>query len=328
MNKTDNKDLKKDIRDIAKVASPSKVAHWLATDEGQEVLSRVMDDDFVGMEHGGELYIDSSEIPSDKMYKQIMQRVNRHRLGSLILRVAAVLIPFIFITGLYWMINSRVDLFGKEEYTEIYVPKGEQLQMAFQDGSKVFLNSDTKLKYPRKFGLGNRRVYLEGEGYFIVEKNPDRPFVVSVNGGEVKVLGTSFNVNAYPGTEEVTLLLDKGMIDWITPSQKNYAMKPGDKLVYNLLNGKCTIFANTDAKELTGWKNDIIIFRNTSLESALNTLQRWFNVKFTINDTTLLKYSFTLESGKSSLDEILNEMEKVSPIQFIPGKDTITVSHK
>ena len=64
MNKTDNKDLKKDIRDIAKVASPSKVAHWLATDEGQEVLSRVMDDDFVGMEHGGELYIDSSEIPS------------------------------------------------------------------------------------------------------------------------------------------------------------------------------------------------------------------------------------------------------------------------
>lgn len=163
MNKTDNKDLKKDIRDIAKVASPSKVAHWLATDEGQEVLSRVMDDDFVGMEHGGELYIDSSEIPSDKMYKHIMQRVNRHRLGSLILRVAAVLIPFIFITGLYWMINSRVDLFGKEEYTEIYVPKGEQLQMAFQDGSKVFLNSDTKLKYPRKFGLGNRRVYLEGK---------------------------------------------------------------------------------------------------------------------------------------------------------------------
>ena len=59
-----------------------------------------------------------------------------------------------------------------------------------------------------------------------------------------------------------------------------------------------------------------------------DTLQRWFNVKFTINDTTLLKYSFTLESGKSSLDEILNEMEKVSPIQFIPGKDTITVSHR
>ena len=328
MDKAENKDLKKDIGEIAKVASPSKVARWLATDDGQEVLSRVMDDDFAGMEREGELYIDPSEIPSDKMHKQIMQRINGRKLRRTLLRVAAVLIPFIFITGLYWMISSRVDLFGTEEYTEIYVPKGEQLQMAFQDGSKVFLNSDTRLKYPRKFGLGDLRVYLEGEGYFMVEKNPDRPFLVSVNGGEVKVLGTSFNVNAYPGAEEVTLLLDKGKIDWITPARKNYAMKPGDKLVYNLANGKCTISANTDAKELTGWKNDIIIFRNTSLESALTTLQRWYNVEFSITDTSLLKYSFTLESGKSSLDEILKEMEMVSPVQFIPGKDTITVSRK
>ena len=67
MNKTDNKDLKKDIRDIAKVASPSKVAHWLATDEGQEVLVTRYGRRFCRMEHGGELYIDSSEIPSDKM---------------------------------------------------------------------------------------------------------------------------------------------------------------------------------------------------------------------------------------------------------------------
>lgn len=328
MDKAKNKDPKKDIREIAKVTSPSKVAHWLATDEGQEVLSRVMDDDFAEMEHGEELYMNPSEVPSNKMYKQIMQQVNKRRLRSILLRVAAVMIPFIFVTSLYWTISSRVDIFGNEEYTEIYVPKGEQLQMAFQDGSKVFLNSDTKLKYPRKFGLGNRRVYLEGEGYFIVEKNPDRPFVVSVKGGDVKVLGTSFNVNAYPGTEKVTLLLDKGMIDWITPAKKNYAMKPGDKLVYNLVDGKCTISANTNSKELTGWKNDLIIFRNTSLKSALTTLQRWYNVKFTITDTSLLKYSFTLESGKSSLDEILNEMEKVSPIHFTPGKDTITVSRK
>ena len=85
----------------------------------------------------------------------------------------AVLIPFVVLAGLVVQLDKRVDLFGGSGYEEIYVAKGERLQMMFQDGTRVYINSDSRLKYPKKFALSSREVYLEGEAYFEVAKDEE-----------------------------------------------------------------------------------------------------------------------------------------------------------
>ena len=109
---------------------------------------------------------------------------------------AAVFIPIALIIGLFIRINSQVDLLADDGYDEVYVPNGERMQVLFQDGSKVHLNSGSRIRYPKKFGLSERKVYLEGEAWFEVAKNKNRPFIVDLSYMDIKVLGTTFDVKA------------------------------------------------------------------------------------------------------------------------------------
>ena len=161
---------------------------WFATEEGNTYLDAVMirEAECLNAETA-EIYVDHI-IPSEKMYHQIQKNISRKQIKRICFRVAAILIPVIFLVGLYLQINSRVDLFGTTEYEEIRVAKGERIQMMFQDGTRVYINSDSWLKYPKKFGLGKREVFLVGEAYFVVAKNKKRPFIVNLNGPSVHVL--------------------------------------------------------------------------------------------------------------------------------------------
>lgn len=122
------------------------------------------------------------------MFGRIRQNIRRRQVRRLSFRVAAVVIPFILLAGLFVQVNMRVDLFGNSGYEEVYVPKGERLQMMFQDGTRVYVNSDTRLKYPKKFALFNREVYLDEEAYFVVSKNSPALFIVNLEGSALHVL--------------------------------------------------------------------------------------------------------------------------------------------
>ena len=151
---------------------------WFATEEGNTYLDAVMtrEAEYLKAETA-EIYVDHT-ILSEKMYHQIQKNISRKQIKRICFRVAAILIPVIFLIGLYLQINSRVDLFGTTEYEEIRVAKGERIQMMFQDGTRVYINSDSWLKYPKKFGLSKREIFLVGEAYFVVAKNKKRPFIV------------------------------------------------------------------------------------------------------------------------------------------------------
>ena len=95
-----------------------------------------------------ELYVDH-EIASDELFARIRRNIRRKRVRRIVFRVAAVLIPFVVLAGLVVQLDKRVDLFGGSGYEEIYVAKGERLQMMFQDGTRVYINSDSRLKYPK-----------------------------------------------------------------------------------------------------------------------------------------------------------------------------------
>lgn len=329
-----NKPTEKQIQDVlAGTATPEDarlVAKWFATDEGTAYLSHSMDRDAEQITPGCEELFVNHEIPSEEMYARIFRNIRRKRIRRMAFRVAAVFIPFVVLMGLFVQVNNRIDLFGDSGYEEIYVAKGERLQMMFQDGTRAYINSDSRLKYPRKFALSSREVYLEGEAYFVVSKNPRRPFIVNLNGPAVHVLGTSFDVQAYPESKDITLCLDEGHINLTLPSDKKYPLKPGEKLVYNRADDRCTVTRDVDTQFSSLWKKNVIAFKDTPLSEVIKVLNRWYDVDFEVGDETARNVYFTLTSEHTLLEKVLQDLEKISPLtfQYDEAEKKVTVTRK
>lgn len=304
---------------LAGVASPEDakyVAEWFATEEGSNYLETAMTRDSENIKNEfADLYIDHT-IPSKKILEQIRKNIRIKKFKRICFRVAAVLIPVILIVGFYVQLYSRVDLFGTSEYEEVVVDKGERIQIMFQDGTKVYINSDSKLRYPKKFALNSREVFLEGEAYFVVAKNKNRPFIVNLSGPAIHVLGTSFNVQDYPENKDIVVCLDEGNINLTLSSEKKYPVKPGEKLVYNKENNQCTITKMNDMQRMSMWKHNILIFKDTPLPEVIKTLNRWYDIDFKVEDERVLTYVYTLTSDNTLLEKVLTDLEKIAPVKF------------
>lgn len=299
------------------------VAEWFSTSaEGHAYLSEMLTCDAQQLDEEG---VDQNAVPlitSQKILSEINEQIRQKAFRRMIFSVAAVLMPFVLLAGLTFYTNSRVDLFGVSEYSEIYIPKGDKTRILFQDGSQAFVNSDTKIKYPRKFGLVNRKIEIEGEAYFKISTNSKRPFVVEINKTKVKVLGTSFNVKAHKDDEDINIVLDKGKIVYETP-QNDYNILPGHQAIYNKKTGKCTILPMEKSSEASLWVNNLIAFKDTPLSEVLKTLNRAFNADFKVENPLAYKYTYTLTTGKTTLQEVTKELEKITPLRFRVNHDNV-----
>ena len=316
MNKPTETQIQEVLAGTSTPETSQLVAKWFATDEGTAYLSRSMERDAeqIKLDYA-ELYVGHA-IPSEEMFARIRRNIYRKRMRRIAFRVAAVVIPFIILAGLFVQVNNRVDLFGGSGYEEIYVAKGERLQMMFQDGTRVYINSDTRLKYPKKFALSSREVYLEGQAYFVVSKNPDRPFVVNLNGPAVHVLGTSFDVQAYPENKDITVCLDEGHVNLTLAWDKKYPLQPGEKLVYDRESNRCTVSRNADTRLVSLWKKNVIAFKDAPLSEVVKVLSRWYDVDFKIENKDAWNVYFTLTSENTLLEKVLQDLEKIAPLHF------------
>ena len=321
MNRPTDKQIEEVLAGIASPEDAKYVAEWFATEEGSDYLEAAMTRDSRLIKNEfADLYVDH-DIPSKKILEQIRKNIRIKKLKRICFRVAAVLIPVVLIVGLYMQLNSKVDLFGTSEYEEVVVDKGERIQIMFQDGTKVYINSDSKLRYPKKFALNTREVYLEGEAYFVVAKNKNRPFIVNLSGPAIHVLGTSFNVQDYPENKDIVVCLDEGNINLTLPTEKKYPVKPGERLVYNKDNQQCTISKMNDMRRLSMWKQNVIVFKDTPLSEVIKILNRWYNVEFKVEDENVLKYVYTLTSDNTLLEKVLMDLEKIAPVKFEYNED-------
>lgn len=316
MNKPTEQQIEEVLAGIASPDIADTVAHWFATEEGAAYLSASMDLDAEHIKPGHEeLYVDH-KIASQKMFICIRQNIRRKRMRRILFRAAAVLLPVVVLLGLFIQVESRVDLFGDSGYEEIYVPKGERIQMMFQDGTRVYINSDSHLKYPKKFGLTSREVYLQGEAYFVVSKNKQRPFIVNLDGPAIHVLGTSFDVQAYPENKDIIVCLDEGHVNLTLPSDKKYPLRPGEKLVYNKVSSQCTISGNANSSTSSLWKQNVIAFKDTPLAEVIKVLNRWYNVNFKVEDAAAWNVRYTITSENTLLEKVLHDLEKIAPLKF------------
>lgn len=321
MNRPTDKQIEEVLAGIATPEDAKLVAEWFTTEEGSDYLEAAMtrDSELIKNEVA-DLYV-NHDIPSRQMLEQIRKNIRVKKLKRICFRVAAVLIPVLFIIGFYIQLNSKVDLFGTSEYEEVIVDKGERIQIMFQDGTRVYINSDSKLKYPKKFALNTREVFLEGEAYFVVAKNKNRPFIVNLNGPAIQVVGTSFNVQDYPDNKDIVVCLDEGSINLTLPTEKKYPVRPGERLIYNKESNECTISRMEDMHRLSMWKQNVIVFKDTPLPEVIKVLNRWHDVDFRIEDERALTYVYTLTSDNTLLEKVLMDLEKIAPVKFDYNED-------
>lgn len=175
-------------------------------------------------------------------------------------------------------------------YNKLEVPRGGECMIKLDDGTKVWVNAETKLKYPVVFVGDRREVVLEGEAFFDVAKN-EKPFIVKTSFGDVRVLGTAFGISAYASEPESYTTLVRGKVSVEREGMKPVVILPGEQVV-TFKDGKM-IKQEVDVEEFVGWKDGIYVFKEKSLGEIMKTLERWYNVSVDFQDKSLVDLPFT-----------------------------------
>jgi transmembrane sensor len=259
-------------------------------------------------------------------------------------QVAAAVIIMVILGTLAFSLHKK----GKSSVnpvalSEYIIPYGSRSQVILPDGTSIWLNSGSKIKYDGQFGHNNRNIFLEGEAYFDVTRNEKLPFVVSTAGLSIKVLGTAFNVKAYPDENYIETTVERGVVQ-VTGIKKNSAkvdrivLKANQKLLYarndeikksNEHNGNtargliqdkkskaAVLDDNVSTKIYTSWKDNRWIIEREELQSLAVKLERRYNVSIVISDESLKSYVFSGILEDETLEQVLEAIKLTAPIHY------------
>jgi ferric-dicitrate binding protein FerR (iron transport regulator) len=198
-------------------------------------------------------------------------------------------------------------------YNTITTPRGGQYQIILEDGSAVWLNAASSLRFPTVFAGQERRVEINGEAYFEVAKNKKMPFVVSVNGAEVQVLGTHFNVMAYEDEQSLRTTLLEGAVKFVKGSN-SVTLKPGQQSQL-IENGDIRVQSSINVEKVVSWKNGYFHFDGEDIDAVSKQLARWYDVEVTVSK--LIEDRFFAEIPRDTkLLEALRALELTGKVHF------------
>ena len=227
-------------------------------------------------------------------------------------QIAAILLLPLLIVSAYLYLKPASQI--AETYQELFTPYGTWSVVNLPDGSKVWLNAGSSLKYPTQFNDKQRVVSMQGEAYFEVESDKEHPFIVKTKELTVEATGTAFNVNAYTSDNVTAVTLVKGKVAVTLDKKKTISLSPGEKIDYNLATALYNV-NKTNTYKWCSWKDGVLIFRDDPLEYVFKRLGQTYNVEFILKDAELGKYSYKATFEGESLNEILRLLEMSAPIQ-------------
>lgn len=245
---------------------------------------------------------------------------------------AAAIIVFAIAAFLgYWLSYKKEETAPIKQiaFIEKYINNGQKLTLTFHDGTIVKLNSGTKIKYPENFDATVREIWLEGEAFFDVTKHPDWPFIVHTQNLDTRVLGTSFNVKAFPNEDHENISLVSGKVKVNnkvkTESADSVFLTPGegasfDEFNHSLQKGKFN--PNT----VLAWKNGILQFEGASFKEIVPVLERWYGVNFQIQTKQPVKGKFTGKFSNQSLDIVLQVLGETSEFNYQINKKEVIIN--
>lgn len=209
-------------------------------------------------------------------------------------------------------------------YNQVKVPVGGEYQLTLADGTNVWLNSDSEIRYPVQFNEAKRKVWIAGEVYFDVAHNKQKPFVVDVRDVEIEVLGTEFNVEAYEDQKFVTTSLVEGSVQ-LKKNKESVIIKPDQQAIIGNDERQFAI-KNVDARSLALWKDGIFYFQEASLGTIMEKLERWYNVKVFFMNQSVINKRFSVEVKRyEDIEKILDILSRTEKVNFEIKSNIITV---
>ncbi len=212
----------------------------------------------------------------------------------------------------------------EEVYNTISIPRGGEYKLVLADGTTVWLNSDSDIRFPVTFSGDKRQVELRGEAYFEVAKNVEKPFIVKINDYDIRVTGTQFNVRNYPG-ERVATTLVEGSVQ-LERGKDVQKMYPGQQAL--LIDGQL-VMKEVDMMDAIGWREGTFSFKEVRLEDIINELARWYDFDVYYQNVEVKNYHFTAWFRRNvSIEEVIEVLEKTKKIKMKLDGKTLIVQKK
>lgn len=289
-----------------------------------------------GAEETGELIIDAGRILSEietvdvtsaytKVQSQIFEGNKKIQLITILTRVAAVLFIPLLIASSWLLYNKERNPDHSTTFVtqEITCPPGMRSQVILPDGSKVWLNSESTIKFRIPFSEDIRKVDLVGEAFFDVIKNPKQPFIVKSANVGVKVYGTRFNYKAYQEDKNIEVILEEGSVGLTVSAvgmDKKTRLIPSDRAVIAKESNAIDI-KNEKIEKYIAWHTGKLVFENTPMSEVALMLERWYGIEVIVKNPEIMDYSFTTTFDNQSLFEVIELLEISSPIRikYIPA---------
>lgn len=271
---------------------------------------------------------DSSAADFDSLMKKIPQKKKSAFSVKKLYRIAAAILFPVILAICAWLVHEHYFQIIDPVYTEIIAPPKHNSQVVLADGTQVWLSPESKLVYNQLYGQVNRKVKLIGEGYFEVAHNTEKPFFVETYGLDVRVLGTSFNVEAYTEDKIVRTTLVRGSLQVESEEfQNEIVLTPGDRLSVNVEENKVHIEkVNTEIYRLV--KDGLLIFKRNNLNEVCRKLERWFMIPIEYDGKGNQNLLFTAKFEDESIERILKIVGETIPINYQIRQDKIIITYK
>ena len=277
--------------------------------KGQEMWNKWYDrtDDF----------FDNMEmVQSDrsKLKKELRQIKNTNKVISLSYKNWAIAASLVFLIGLSVFFYQTSNAVESKQFA---VKLGEHAKIELSDGTQIWLNAGSVLKYPKEFKGDTREVYLSGEAFFDVAKDKKHPFIIHTNKMDTKVLGTSFNVQAYPDqtTQEVSVATGRVNVK-STVTEENVYVTPGQKVVFKSQDNKLQSFKDIPVNAISLWRKNIMVFEETPLPEVVATINRNYNVSIEVKNKNLNALKISAYFKELPADQVIGLVCNIINAQY------------
>ncbi|MBU2915721.1 FecR family protein [Reichenbachiella agariperforans] len=290
-----------------------KYEQGVCTQAEREVLHLLFD----SFQRDEEMSYSTSEIQvRAEIFTALNQRINseirdRHVPQRMFLQIAAsiLLVVGLGLSGYFISKTPPPQVAQVIKTTE----RGQKLTVTLPDGSVVQLNSGSRIIYPEVFE-NTREISLSGEAFFSVKKNPDKPFVVHTGDIHTKVLGTSFNIHAFPSDKQVEVTVATGRVN-VSRDQESVDLVPGEQVAYHGESNQWT-HRQVDLENYLAWKDGVLNFEGTTIEKAMEEISMWYDVDVSFDQPQSNACDLKMKFKQLSLTQVLDQIKLVTGIEY------------
>lgn len=250
----------------------------------------------------------NTQYQVENNFRKNVKKTNKNYI-QWVANIAAILLPIVLIAGIYMFSRPQ-----KIDHLTISAGLGEKASVSLPDGSKISINSESEVVYSTEYNKEDRCLKLKGEGYFDVEPNLKKPFIVECGDIKIKVLGTTFGIKAYDDENSISVVLNTGKVEFISPNE-TFEMAPNERVIYDKTK-KNTKKYKVDAEDYIDWRKNRLRFENETLEYIIKTISRMHNTDIVFKDKQLADQKFTGTIDNVSVKSALKALSLTAPLSY------------